>query len=304
MRWRKLGQVYVPSATEGWAQHTALTPTPVLIDDETIRVFAGIRDERGVSRIGYVDVDASNPQRVVAVSKQPSLDVGAPGTFDDNGVILGDIIRRDGGLHMYYVGFQLVAQVKFLAFTGHAVSTDDGETFVRSSDAPVLDRCRQQRYIRAIHSIMYEDGKFRVWFAAGDGWEMIDGTPYPQYHICYMESEDGYTFHGEGEPCIGVINREYRIGRPRVFKAGGIYHMHYTRGTLDGDYIAGYAKSADGISWTRADDELGIALADEGWDSLHLAYPAVLQWRDRTYMFYNGNNMGQTGFGVAVLEQL
>ncbi|AMV72663.1 hypothetical protein JCM30471_11790 [Desulfuromonas carbonis] len=303
MRWQKIGQVYAPSGSEGWARNTALTPTPVLLEDR-IRVFVGIRDQVGVSRIGFVDVDPIDPLRVLEVATTPALDVGSPGTFDDNGVILGDILPRGESLHLYYVGFQLVAQVKFLAFTGHAISSDCGRSFQRSSDAPVLDRCHRQRYIRAIHSIMEEDGRFRVWFAAGDGWELIDGRPYPRYHIRYIESPDGTTFRGEGVPCIDVTGREYRIGRPRVFKAGGCYHMHYTRGTLDGDYIAGYARSDDGLTWTRMDDQLGIGLSEGGWDSLHLAYPAILTWRDRTYMFYNGNNMGQTGFGVALLESL
>src|ERR1700722_10031135 len=121
--WRKMGLIYAPDGRTSWAAHSALTPTPVLLD-EVIRIFVGFRDRDGVSRIGFVDVDAGNPACIVGVSITPVLDVGGPGAFDDNGVILGDIIQDGDQWRMYYVGFQLVAGVKFLAFTGLAVSHD------------------------------------------------------------------------------------------------------------------------------------------------------------------------------------
>ena len=61
MRWQKMGRVYGPDGTLSWARHTALTPTPWLRDEETIRVFAGFRDDAGVSRIGWVDLDSRDP---------------------------------------------------------------------------------------------------------------------------------------------------------------------------------------------------------------------------------------------------
>jgi len=302
MRWNKQGFVYGPDGSSSWARHTALTPTPFLKDEETIRVFAGFRDDAGLSRIGYVDLDARNPRRVLSVSREPVLDLGRKGAFDDNGLILGDLIRVRSEIRMYYVGFQLVAGAKFLAFTGLAVSRDGGDSFQRHSEAPVLDRAGNGLYIRAIHSILQEDGVFKIWFAVGNGWELINGTEYPQYNIHYLESPDGIEFRGEGRLCVDNQGSEYRIGRPRVFKQGGKYYMHYTRGTNGGEYLAGLAESCDGITWTRTDADLGIGLSVDGWDSRHLCYPALLSCHGATYMFYNGNDMGRDGFGYAVLE--
>ena len=302
MRWRKLGRVYGPDGSLSWARHTALTPTPWLRDDETIRVFAGFRDEAGISRIGWVDLNSRNPLEVKGFSVSPVLDTGRPGAFDDNGVILGDLINVDNELFMYYVGFQLVAKAKFLAFTGLAVSTDGGDSFVRVSDAPVLDRCHGGLYIRAIHSIMREGDHFRVWYALDDGWEIINGIPYPRYHIRTLTSDDGRNFSGIGELCLDATGSEYRIGRPRVFRLDDRFIMHFTAGTIEGGYMAGYAESRDGVQWTRDDSRLGIGLSPDGWDSRHLCYPAVITCHDKTYMFYNGNDMGRDGFGCAELE--
>lgn len=301
MNWRKLGLVFKPDGSRSWALDSALTPTPFLKDEETIRVFAGFRDKGGVSRIGYVDLNAANPLEVTAVSPDPVLDVGRNGAFDDNGVILGDIIRTGSEVRMYYVGFQLVNKAKFLAFTGLAISRDNGDSFVRLSEAPVLDRSHNGLYIRAIHSVMEEQGIFRVWYACGNGWENIGGTDYPQYNIRYIESPDGINFSGEGSLCVDVSGSEYRIGRPRVFKHDDRYVMHYTKGTVEGDYLAGFAESKDGREWVRMDHKLGLSVSSEGWDSIHLAYPAVIRCRYGTYLFYNGNNMGRDGFGCAIL---
>lgn len=303
MRWDKKGFIFGPDKSLEWALNSALTPTPLLIDNETIRVYAGFRDVNGVSRIGYVDLDASNPSLIKSVSKDPVLDVGRPGAFDDNGVILGDVIRVGEEVWMYYVGFQLVSQVKFLAFSGLAISRDGGASFERYSESPIMDRSKNGLYIRAIHSVIQEGERFRAWYAIGNGWQEINGKSYPKYHIMHTDSPDGINFNGEGTLCVDVHGLEYRIGRPRVFKRENGYSMHYTRGTTQGDYLAGYAESVDGLSWARKDSELGIGLSAQGWDSRHLCYPAILKSGSETYMFYNGNDMGYAGFGYASLVE-
>lgn len=301
MKWEKKGLIYCPDGSMEWAQHSALTPTPVLVDETTIRVYAGLRDERGVSRIGYIDVHADDPSQIKTVSPRPVLDIGIPGTFDDNGVILGDIISYNNLIYMYYVGFQLVEKVKFLAFTGLAVSEDGGTTFRRYSNAPVLDRSNNELFFRAIHSTMREDGIWKAWCGVGSEWVWINEIPYPKYDVRYYESSDGINFPEHGITCIENTENEYRIGRPRVIKTGNIYRMFYTKGTLKKEYLPGYAESSDGIHWLRKDQEIGIAPSGDGWDSSQLCYPAIISHKDRTYMFYNGNDYGKTGFGYAEL---
>lgn len=303
MKWEKRGLIYAPDGTLPWAKHSALTPTPILLNDAVIRVYAGFRDDEGVSRIGYVDVEAENPSRIIDVSRTPALDIGIPGTFDDNGVILGDVVTCDGKLFLYYVAFQHVEKVKFYAFSGLAISWDGGKTFVRYSKVPILDRADDELFIRAIHSVMIENGIWKIWYASGNGWEYIDQKPYPRYHIRYLDSPDGRCFHKPSILCVDVQGSEYRIGRPRVYKFSDNYMMFYTRGTREGNYLAGYAESNDGVKWTRQDDHLGISPSSTGWDSLSLSYPALLKYKDTIYMFYNGNNMGHTGFGYALLTE-
>jgi hypothetical protein len=301
LKWEKRGLVFetAKQGVGGWMSHSALTPTPFRINDEVIRVYAGFRDGSGVSRIGYVDVLGSDPRSIVALSRRPVLDIGRDGCFDDNGVILGDVVLATDGIYMFYVGFQLVAKVKFLAFTGLAKSIDGGHSFERLSTAPILDRAHGQTTIGAVHSVRLEKGLWKIWYASGDDWEYINGRPYPRYHIRCAETGELASPPRGGVTCLVPQSGEYRIGRPRVYRIAGKYAMYFTKGTRSGAYLPGVAYSSNGVDWIRRDDELGIALSESGWDSRMLCYPALIQHRDTILMFYNGNDMGVDGFGVA-----
>ena len=304
MEWKKKELIYSPPYDKSWRHSSALTPTPFLLNEKTIRVYTSFRDLQGVGRIGYVDLDSYNPKKILKISPSPILDIGPDGMFDDNGMILGDIISIKDKIYMYYVGFQLVEKAKFTAYSGLAISEDYGESFQRYQNTPILDRNDEALYIRAIHSVIYEDATFKFYYATGNGWETINDATYPQYDINYIKSKDGKKFVGKGQKCIvnNKQNLEYRIGRPRVYKKDKEYTMFFTYGTTDGRYIAGKAKSKNGIDWIRNDNELGINLSVSGWDSIHLCYPTILTVHNKTYMFYNGNNMGVDGFGYAELN--
>lgn len=303
MKWEKRGLIYCPQGdVQDWINNTALTPTPYLLTDEIIRVYCSFRDINGIGRIGYLDLDARNPNTILNISDKPVLDIGRDGCFDDNGVILGDIIKVDNMLYMYYVGFQLVKKVKFYAFSGLAKGEPSGEHFTRVKEAPVMDRTAEGLYGRCIHSVMHSGGKFRVWYSVIYDWTYINGIPYPTYDIKYIESNDGVHFPEEGVQCIKCNETEYRIGRPRVRLIDhNKFEMRYTSDTLAKEYKAGYAESADGIFWIRKDHESKIARGEAGWDSEMACYPAVITTKYGTYMFYDGNGMGKAGFGYAQL---
>ena len=302
MKWHKLGLVYRPKYDGSWRHSSALAPTPFKFDDK-IRVYCGFRDPDGVSRIGYVDVDRLDPTRVLKVSDSPVLDVGKPGAFDDNGINLGDIIRVGDTIRMYYVGYQIVKGVKFMAFTGLAISLDNGASFQRYSDVPVMDRSDEGLYIRGIHSIEKSlNGGFRAWYSAGSSWTSINNNPYPDYHTRMIDSSDGLSFSSKGEVVLIPQGQEYRLGRARHTYINGEEKLFFTSGCKSGTYFLGYAEKVDG-KWLRQNSP-GINLSDSGWDNKHLCYPSIIMDNDKYYMFYNGNYMGHEGFGVAVLLAL
>ncbi len=303
MKWEKKGLIFKPDGSSGWARHTALQPTPLLLNDEIIRVFVGMRDDSGVGRVGFVDVSSRNPGEVMGISEKPCLDIGQDGAFDENGVIPCAVVKRGEEIYLYYAGYMLGHKVRFNVFSGLAISRDNGTSFSRFSRVPVTDRTDAELLFRVIHSILYNDGKWQVWYGAGCSFWTGKNKTLPCYNIRYMESADGTRFPDQGVVAVDIQDDEHRVGRPYVIKVGDTYKMFFGAGSEENPYGLAYAESRDGIAWERKDAEIGLSLSPDGWDSEMMAYPAVVRWRDRVYMFYNGNDYGKSGFGYAELVE-
>jgi len=306
MRWEKIGLVYGPDGSLPWACSHAMLPTPVQLSPDVVRVFITCCDARGVGRPGYVDISAQDPLKVLRVSQMPLLDVGRPGTFDENGVAACSVVRLDDGrMLMYYAGFELGTQIRYRLLTGLAISTDGGESFVRHSETPILERTAYELFFRCGPFCVQDAGLFRLWYIAGSAWTEVDGKNMPIYDVRYVESEDGIHWPSKGQVQMEITDPdEHGFGRPHVSKkADGTYQMFYSiRRRSLGAYRLGYATSPDGRHWQRLDGELNLDVSPTGFDSEAIMYAAPFEMGGETFLFYNGNNFGSQGFAVARLE--
>ena len=145
----KVRIIYKPDGFADWANSHAMIPTPVIIDKETVRVYTTFCDKNGIGRPGYVDLDSSNLKNIKKVSSKPLLEIGLPGSFDDNGILTCSVVDLgDGVFYMYYAGFELCNRIRYRLLTGLAVSQDGGETFARYSNTPILERSSNEMYFR------------------------------------------------------------------------------------------------------------------------------------------------------------
>lgn len=305
MKWHKLGVVWSTDGKQPWSKSHAMGPTPYLRDDETIRVFLTTLDEQGRGRPIYVDVAADNPTKVLNVSSRPLLDIGLLGTFDDNGLMAISFVQpKPGELFMYYAGFEICTQIRYRILSGLAISRDGGETFQRYSKAPILERTDEELYFRGGPFAMLDEGVFKLWYVAGSEWMPLNGKDMPVYDLRYQESTDGIHWADRGTLSMAITGEdEHGFGRPWVIKRGpNDYQLFYSiRRRSFGAYRLGYAESKDGINWVRKDAEIGLDVSSEGFDSNAIMYSAVISVKGKTYCFYNGNNFGEEGFGIAEL---
>ncbi|WP_228938660.1 glycoside hydrolase family protein [Paraburkholderia saeva] len=280
-------------------------PTPIAINDDVIRVFVSCLDDHGRARPGYVDVAASDPTRVLDRSEEPLLDIGVPGAFDDNGLMATCVCNGPlGQLYLYYAGFELCKHIRYRIFTGLAISDDGGRTFRRHSYVPVLDRSDKELYFRCGPFVMFDEGVYKLWYIAGNEWETVEGKLVPRYDLRYQESLDGINWKAEGVVSLALENPdEHGFGRPWVIKhSSQEYELYYSiRRRSCAAYRLGYARSRDGVKWTRMDEEMGLDVEPGQFDSTAMEYSAVVTVKDKTWCFYNGDNFGEGGFGVAEL---
>ena len=97
-----------------------LCPLPPLLDGgHRIRVLCAFLDCDRIGRCGWVDVGGERPDRVLALSERPALDVGLPGTFDEHGVTPLALFRLlDCRLWLDHAGRERGGGVRDSLFTG------------------------------------------------------------------------------------------------------------------------------------------------------------------------------------------
>lgn len=302
MSWRKLGRVYAPDGSLWWARSNASFPTADLLGDGRIRIYFTALDERLDGRVGFVEVDSDDPLRILAVSPEPVLDIGALGQFDDCGVNAFGIATASTRKLLYFQGWQRTQKIPSLIFSSVAVSDDGGLSFRKLARVPALDRTAEEPYLRGAPFVLRDGDRFRMWYVNATEWSLRDGEPKYRVTVRVTESEDGLHWGGDSALCLEPEEEEYAVGRPCVVRDGSIYKMWYSIRSFAEPYRIGYAESPDGVSWTRRDVASGIERSQSGWDSEMICYPYVLDAGPHRYLFFNGNGHGATGFGVARWE--
>jgi hypothetical protein len=278
------------------------------VEGDLFRIYFSSRNENGKSLPYYID--AMIKQGTITLQGEvvgPIMELGKLGTFDDSGIMPSSLVKNNGQLFMYYIGWNPQVTVSYRLSIGLAVSDDNGLTFKRYSEAPICDRSLSEPYFNTAPYVIYDNGKWKMWYISCTGWEIINDYPEPSYHIKYAESEDGINWKKDGSIAVDYDERASAIGRPCVIKNKGKYELYFSYRNTDQyrisaqhGYKIGLALSDDAVHWEKAYDATGIALSDSGWDSKMMEYCHVFEHNGVAYMLYNGNDFGKEGFGYAV----
>ena len=295
IRWEKRGLVIKPRPDLWWMQTHAMIPTPEHLEGSYWKIYFSGRCARNVSHVGWAILDLERPLEVVDFAHEPVLSPGELGCFDDNGVTPSCIVRSGDAIHLYYIGWNPGFNVRMHLFGGLALSLDGGASFRRWSRAPIIERSRSNPFLNTAPFVIKDAAVWRMYFVGGVGWRHKD---LPRYNIQYAQSDDGCSWSRDGMVCIDFADdAENALARPFVLKEDGVYKMWFAhKGSA---YRLGYAESENGTDWIRDDSYAGLDVSDDGFDSDMLEYAAVIDHGGRKYMFYNGNNYGHDGIGLA-----
>jgi len=313
-KWKKLGKVFDPTKIEGieWMKEFAQAPS-VLIFDKFVRVYFSCRplpdkNAQYVSYTGYVDLNRNNMFEIVNISRKPILQLGETGAFDEFGIYPTSVIRNGDEILAYYGGWTRCESVPFDVAIGLAISYDNGKTFTRLGNGPVLSSSISEPFILSGPKIRRFNNLWHLWYIAGRKWIPSNGRLEPVYKIRKAHSKDGVTWVKDNKDLISdKLDENEAQASPDVFFYQNKYHMFYCyrygtnfRGSRG--YRIGYASSDDLTNWVRDDSKAGIDISDSGWDDETIAYPHVFELDGNIYMFYLGNQVGRFGFGLAQLE--
>lgn len=306
--WKQQGFLFAPRGNEIWSVSHAQVPTPLVLADR-VRIYYATRDGEGRSRTSFLEVDSRSPRRLTYVHNQPIMDLGTPGAFDEDGVMVSSIIRVEDSIWMYYTGWSRGGgSTPYRVSIGLAVSFDGGETFRRQFLGPIVGRTPSEPYMTMSPFVLRERGRWRMWYGSGTGWVSVGGRREPLYVIKSADSPDGINWIQREEVCVEPLDKLEANTRPCVRRTDDGYAMWFCyRGSQDfrggpDSYRMGFATSTDGISWKRK-ELYGLEPGKESFSTGMMAYPAVVELESgRLVMFHNGDGFGKSGFGYSTLD--
>ena len=304
--WEKKGHLFTVNQQFDWNKSHAQVPVVDVLSDR-YRIYYATRNSQGQSNVAYIEVDKNNPQHLLFQSTKPLFQLGNLGTFDDSGIMPSCIISVGEKKYLYYIGWTTRQTVPFQNAVGLAISEDNGQTFTKISEGPIITINDKEPYFSGTSYVLFDEGSFKMWYLSCIKWEVFDGKPEPIYNIKYAESSDGIHWNQTGKVAIDLLEDEGGLVSASVIKQDNTYKMWFGkrkkrdyRNTIENSYRIGYAESSDGINWKRKDASAGIDIAQEGWDSQMISYPYVFKNEKELLMVYNGNGFGKTGFGYAI----
>jgi hypothetical protein len=303
MAWTKLGLVFRPDRDIDWALSHATCPTPVLLPSGNWRVFFASRDSEQRSHVGWFDIDLDDPLSGIRTCDKPLLPPGPVGNFDGNGIYTTAVVPLGGGrLRFYTIGWNPGHRAPlFYAAIGAAESPDMGRTIDWRSKAPILDRSEHDPVSVTGPWVLFDHGKFRMWYVSGLRWVDRPEGLKSIYHIKYAESNDGLSWLRRGRVAIDFASSdELNIARPCILPGPAGYEAWFSHGS-GGDYRIGYGRSGDGIVFDRAIDNPPIIEPScQTFENKAVCHPVVVRHLDKRFMFYNGNRFGIDGIALAV----
>jgi hypothetical protein len=318
MKWTKIGLVFQP------AQHRlpygcsefAQAPQALVLGDRVRIYFSTRQREKGgkfLSHIAFVDFD-HDLKKILQVSDQPVLPLGARGCFDEHGIFPMNVLRHQDVVYGFTCGWSRRVSVSVETSIGLAISRDEGLTFDRAGDGPVMSSALHEPVLVGDPFVQVHGDKWHMWYIYGVRWNpatLSDSAPARVYKIAHATSPDGRDWTRTGKPIIDDrLNPDECQALPTVVQVDGRHHMYFCyreatdfRKNRARGYRLGYAYSDDLIKWVRDDQNVGITFSPGDWDSDMLCYPHLFRVGDTVYLLYNGNEFGKHGFGLARLDE-
>ena len=319
MAWHKLGKIFDPThhSLPNDCKQFAQSPQTLVFAD-FVRIYFSTRaldpsNGKYLSHIAFVDM-TKDLREVIRVSEQTVIQLGKLGCFDEHGIFPMNVLRHGDVIYAYTCGWNRRVSVSVDTAIGLAISRDDGLTFHRVGDGPVLAASLHEPCLVGDGFVKIIDGVFHMWYIYGTGWKRYapEQAPDRTYKIGHAVSPDG--IHWQKEEARQIIpdklGADESQALPTVIAMDGRYHMFFCyresydfRNNNSRGYRIGHAWSDDLAAWVRDDDNPGLMVSPPGsWDSDMLCYPHVFECESKVYLLYNGNEFGRYGFGAAVLE--
>jgi hypothetical protein len=296
--WIRLGRVLEAARGPLDRSHVML-PTPWRLDDR-VRVYFASCDEDMRGRVFAAEFGPEPPFPLLAVSREPALDIGPPGAFDCDGVNPSQIVEIDGRLALLYIGWRRgEAQAPYTLIAGLAFSSDHGRTFV--SNGPLLPPRQGETLFRTAPFLRRETDGYRLLYIGGEAFFTSgQGKRLPLYSLMELRSDDPWRWQGPGRTVIAPDRAagEIGFGRPviRDDEEAGPKLMISVRSTEGYELVEG--DDPDRVEGRPALTPV-FDPPHQPWERAMRCFGAPCLVGGYELLFYNGDDFGRSGLGLA-----
>ncbi|MEZ5038106.1 MAG: hypothetical protein R2760_11545 [Chitinophagales bacterium] len=301
MNWIKLGQVFKMKELHPLLKSHAANPLAVHLNNDTYRVFFSSRDNNSKSSVGFADIDIIK-LKVLNICAAPIVKYGEEESFCSHGISIGNLYEQDDKRFILFMGWNIRNNEHWRGDIGRLELLSDNKTLNLNPTKAFIGIDIEDPISLSYPFVLFHEGVYKMWYGSTISWTSENGEMI--HAIKYAVSSDGINWKRKGIAIPYEIGQAQAFSRPMVLIDKNGYKMWYSYRSGDRTkYRIGYATSVDGIVWERKHDEVGIDVSDSGWDSEMICYPFVFKHKKQVYMFYNGNDYGREGFGMARLKQ-
>jgi hypothetical protein len=314
MKWKKLGQIFDFNKSplkDSFVSHTQ-SPQAVVFDN-FVRIYFTSRikdtEKTFISIPQYADF-SKDFKTIINFSDKEIIQRGKLGCFDEHGIFPFSPSFVNGNLYAYTSGWSRRISVDVDGGIGFAVSNDNGVSYERLGDGPILSASLHEPFLLADPFVRKFNNLYYMFYIRGLKWSDTN-PPERVYKISYATSLNGIDWQKSNKLIIqNILGDNECQALPTVIEIDGTWHMYFCYREMIGfrtepgkGYKIGYAYSKNFIDWIRDDDNVGIHISETGWDSEMMCYPHIFKCDDNIYLLYNGNEFGKYGFGIAIFEQ-
>lgn len=301
MHWKKLGHLYALENIHPKLVSHVANPLAINLHGDVFRIFFSARDHDNRSSVGAVDINIIT-REVVREFTKPVFEHGPTGSFYEHGVSIGNCFEVRGRRYILFMGWQSLPGKHWRGDVGRLRLHDDLSLSL-DPKVPFIGSDEHDPVSLSYPWVMVDDDNcYRMWYGSTIKWDAGNGE---MLHVLnHAWSKDGINWNKDQRGIPYEIGVAQAFSRPTVLhQPGAGYHMWFSYRAGDGTpYRIGYAFSADGNDWELRLGEAGIDVSSSGWDSEMIEYPFVFDHAGKTFMLYNGNGFGKSGFGLAVLQ--
>lgn len=234
------------------------------------------------------------PQNWQRDAKGPIVSLGKEGEFDDQHIFAPTGIEEQGKFQLWYSGSRGTPGNR--VFRLGLATSDDGRKFEKSPANPVFEFGDGKHSVltpallrRGDGSVLRENGKLRMWFAAAT---LGKGGLHTLHE---STSSDGVHWT---PPSPALLDNVYC---PTVLKSDAGYEMWFSDVSRR-PWLLRHATSSDGTKWQVT--ERPVIQLSQPWEAEVLVYPTVLKIDGAYLMWYgsydNAIRRETTAIGFAV----